>query len=300
MKNEPKRHHYIPQFVLKQFCYKGNDLWFYDIDTESVSSRETREVFMERYLYRDDSNEEDFLEIERDFAVYETEISKILSKQFYNEKKIYITHEESESIKLFYALMGFRSKRTSDYFKNAKDERFKEFYSQYQMDDNYDALWKRNLKEIVKCRSIEEVFNNPHIDEPIKRFMFRDTGFDGSYLKVVETEREEFILSDSYPVVLYATISIGPIPQLDMFELFPISPTRAILLIFGYADRLVDNNNSFVPMGFFTRPMEKNNQFELYTKKMKDDLVAELNTTTRNSAEIGLIARNKSSFEKVI
>ena len=51
MKNNPIRHHYIPQFVLRQFCYEDNLLWFKHKDTGVVESIETRDVFMEKNLY---------------------------------------------------------------------------------------------------------------------------------------------------------------------------------------------------------------------------------------------------------
>ena len=44
--NEPKRHHYIPQFILRNFCYddKGH-LFYYDISTGKTNKCETKEVF---------------------------------------------------------------------------------------------------------------------------------------------------------------------------------------------------------------------------------------------------------------
>ena len=98
--NKPKRHHYIPQFILREFCYEDEELWFYDIKTKVLESSNTRDVFMVENLYLDKTNDKDKLEIESEFSIYEGEISRILDKQFYDQKYIYITKEDMTTYSL--------------------------------------------------------------------------------------------------------------------------------------------------------------------------------------------------------
>lgn len=288
--NKPKRHHYIPQFILRKFCYEDEELWFYDIKTKVLESSSTRDIFMGENLYLDKSNGKDSLEIEKEFGKYENEISQILDKQFYDQKNIYITKEEEESIKLFYALIGFRSKNAAEYFQTCKDENFISFYKNYQKDEDFDQLWKRNLKNLAKCRSYKQVKESPNIDDPFKLFMLRDTtGAMGSYLKVIEAQNDEFVLTDAFPLVIYGLTPQG-VP-INLFEMFPLSPKRAILLIYNFVPLLVDYNDSILPKGFFTKPELEDRKIKLYVKKTNDEYVRALNKKTVEITRIGIVSR---------
>lgn len=51
-KHEPIRQHYIPQFILRNFCFDdSNSLFFYSLKDKTVSVKNTRDVFMEKQLY---------------------------------------------------------------------------------------------------------------------------------------------------------------------------------------------------------------------------------------------------------
>jgi len=289
MKNIPKKHHYIPQFILRQFCSEDNFLWYQHKDTGVVESLDTTEVFMEKYLYYFEDNDKDYFEIEENLSKYESEISKLLLNQFYDEKIISITKEEQESIKLFYAIMGFRSKRAADFFKHSDDKQFVDFYSSFQDDKDFEKFWKKNLKELVKCRSFAQVNWNPKIDFPIQMFIRRDTtGLWGSYLKIVESENEEFLLTDAYPLVIYGNNKLGM--ELNCFEAFPISPKRAILIMYDKVDKIIDFNDSVLPKGFYTKPEEKDGKLVFRVKKIRDEIVKTINSKTLEVNEIGAIS----------
>lgn len=292
MKNIPVRHHYIPQFVLKRFCYEGNKVWYYDINEKQISSIDISDAFMKRNLYKDKINDYDEMQIERDLAKYETEISKLLAEQFYDEKDIYLTEAEEDKIKLFYAVMAFRSKNASDFFKNTKTKEFIDYYNKYQPDGDFEAMWKRNLGLIVNCRSLKEVVTNPKIDEPFKMFMFRDTEeIAGSYLKIVESEGEEFVLTDCYPLVKTGTNLNGI--ELILYEYFPISPQRAILVVSNISDYIALDYLQ-LRKGIFTRPEETDGEkYKYHVKKIKNEEVKMLNESTIPLAKIGVIIRNK-------
>lgn len=233
MKKEPIRHHYIPQFILRNFCFDDeNHLYYHDKNTGQVSVKETRDVFMSRNLYRDEiNNPEEPTKIEHDFSKYEREISELIKNKFISQNRISITIEENNSLMLFLAIMGFRAERVQrTTFGNEAPEANAEFYSVYQEDGNLTDFWKRNLGELVNCRSIEEVTNNEKIDVPVKIFMQRDTvGLFGKYIVVVENRGlKDFILGDPYPIV-FNGINDMLGTTLDMYSVFPISPNRAII-----------------------------------------------------------------------
>jgi len=214
--NEPIRHHYIPQFILKNFCFnKRGDLHYYDIKTSISSIKNVRDIFMSQNLYSDEiNNPTNPTKIERDFAAYESEVSKIIKEKFLCIDDGQLSTEEDEKLKLFFALMGFRSKHTSDkYGLNAPDEN-KKFYSVFQKDGDLAVLWKRNLGYIVNCRSFAEVLKHKNIDEPFKLFMRRDNlGFFGQYFILTERRSgtEQFVISDAYPIVVNGFITQIPL-----------------------------------------------------------------------------------------
>ena len=226
------RHHYIPQFILKNFCYdENNHLFYFDKQSGKILSEDTRDVFMVKNLYRDEINNADNpTKIEKDLAVFENEVSRIIKDKFLSGRDIILTLQEDQKLKLFFAIMGFRSKETKHKFGDKISKESKVFYKQYQHDGDYTDLWKRNLGYVVNCRSIEEVLNHPHIDDPFKVFFRRDTvGIFGMYIVVVEAKGNDgFIIGDTYPVVISGSTDSGL--QLHLYSIHPISHNRTILL----------------------------------------------------------------------
>lgn len=46
MKQESKRHHYIPQFILRNFQDENSQVSYWDIENSKLEKRNTRSVFM--------------------------------------------------------------------------------------------------------------------------------------------------------------------------------------------------------------------------------------------------------------
>ena len=229
--NEPKRHHYIPQFILRNFCDDRQKLNYYDKSRGTVEKRKTSEVFMAYNLYRDEvNNSEDPVRIEKDLSVFEREIAEILNDRFLKDNEIVISAEEDEKIKLFFALMGFRSKRTSGVFGEKASARTKESYSTYLDNKNLQDMWKRNLGHLVTCRSLQDVITSPVIDDPMKAFMIRDAGGPLlRYISIAEChEPYEFVIGDSYPVEIVGGLITGQ--EVELYSVYPISPERVLLL----------------------------------------------------------------------
>lgn len=234
MKKEPIRHHYIPQFILRNFCFDDNGNTFHkDVKSQKESIKQIRDIFMVKNLYRDTINNDNPVQIEEDFARFENEVARIIKEKFLDSEEFILTRLEDEKLKLFFALMSFRSKSTQELFKKELSKESKKIYVNWQQNKNFEDFWKRNLGKLVNCRSLEEVIKNAEIDEPIKVFLTRDTfGFFGKYFCVVEPKNVgEFVLSDCYPVVFSGVCEppFGASFEMGIFDIYPIAPYRAIL-----------------------------------------------------------------------
>ena len=226
----PIKHHYTPRFLLRPFSHEKDYLKYCSKKNFEVCDKKIEEIFMVRNLYRDEINNIDNpTKIEKDLAKFESEISKTVNK-FRTGDDVVITVAEADALKLFFAIMGFRSKRASgDFSENANDE-FKEFYSIYQENGDLTDLWKHNLELIVNCRSIQEVLRNDSIARPIKLFMLRDTeGVTGMHFVVAESRgNEEFIMGDILPACMYGRTDNGV--ELPMYYYIPLSSERVLFL----------------------------------------------------------------------
>jgi len=289
MIKEPIRHHYIPQFILRNFaCDNDKKLVRYcNKESRYISECETSEIFMERNLYRDEINCKDKpVQIEHDLSVYEREVAELVKAKFLDKRKIELTEEEDSAIKLFFAIMSFRNINAKEKFSDEASKEFKDFYKCFQGNEDLEDFWKRNLGHLVKCRSMKEVANHPEIDPPIKLFMQRDTSsLYGKYIIVVEPkEGDGFILGDCYPLTF-----TGDYLRLPMYEVAPISPNRAII----FASRGVDNTPRDVLVlrpGVFDLPEinEKGNNV-IITKRLLLDEVQFINREIEKNSHKGFI-----------
>ena len=129
MRKEPIRHHYIPQFILRNFACDNDRKFacYYDKNTKSVSTRELCEVFMERNFYRDEINCKDKpVQIEHDLSLYEREVAELIKAKFLDKRKFELSEEESDVIKLFFAIMAFRNIHAKEQFGDRSSKESKE------------------------------------------------------------------------------------------------------------------------------------------------------------------------------
>lgn len=290
MMKEPIRHHYIPQFILRNFASGDGTVTYYDKKTKKVSKVKTRDVFMSRNLYRDEiNNDTDPVKIEKDLAEFESEVSHILRK-FLADREIVLTYEEDEKLKLFFAIMGFRSYNTKKLFNETLTNESRRFYSNWQNDKNFDDFWKRNLGYLVNCRSLSEVFGNPYIDEPIKVFILRDTnGFTGAYFTVAEvTEEKRFIIGDTYPITVYGELDYGL--KIPIYYILPFSPRRIILMVFNGADATPRDVLGFRPMLLLPpKNISESQTIKIRVKKLYPEEVEEINRGIEKESKEGFI-----------
>ncbi len=295
---EPIKHHYIPQFILKNFCFDENrsQLFYFNKKDSKIVKRKIKETFMVKNLYRDDINNPDEpTKIEKDLARFESEISKIITERFLKKDEIIITLEEDEKIKLFFAIMAFRSKITSNKFGTGASDECKEFYSVYQKNGDLSDFWKRNLGNVINCRSLKEICNHKGIDKPIKIFFQRDMfGYFGLYFVVAERRgTTDFIISDAYPTIISGVSDRGI--QLHMYYIFPISPNRIILLaangVQGASRKLTVFSSEVLKKPKWN---PYNNSLTFRVKKVYENEVKYVNSVLINEAYEGFVFRDKS------
>ena len=289
MRKEPIRHHYIPQFILRNFaCDEDRNLvCFCDKESHSVSKRDTRELFMEINLYRDEINNTDKpIQIEHDLAAYEGEMAKLIKGKFLSGRKIELTPEEDSMLKLFFAIMSLRSINAKEQFCKALSKESKDIYKYYQKNEDFEDFWKRNLGHLVKCRSMQDVANHTEIDPPIKLFMRRDTySVFGKYIIVVEPKNGDgFILGDCYPLVF-----TGDYLRLPLYDVCPISPNRAIIIASRGVDHTPRNVLSLRPGVFDLPETNENGNSVIITKRMLLDEVQFINREIEKNSHKGFI-----------
>ena len=267
--NVPVKQHYIPQFILKNFCFKNDLVNYFDVEENIFKIMSTRDIFMVKNLYNDNTNHSLFPQkIEIDLSGFESEVAIIINKKFLKENSFKLSKEEDNKLKLFFALMSFRNINTKEQFANYSEES-KDFFLKYQTDLNFLDFWKRNLGYLVNCRSLDEVIKHKKIDEPIKVFMMRDVfNFSGKYFLLFEKRGlNSFVIGDCYPTEITGDNSI------HLYSYYPISPDRLILV--------VSNGVEFVPNGVLNlskKDLKKpSNESIINVRKLYDINVNEIN-----------------------
>ena len=296
---EAKRHHFIPKFIIRNFC--SNELGFarfFNKKLNKFSNEPIEEIFKYDDLYRDEINfPDDPVKIEKDFSKYEGEIAQLLRNKFLNGNDITLTIPENDSLMLFLALMYFRSKHILPSFGDKASEKSKEFYSKYQQDGDLLSMWKRNLAQLVNCRSIDDVMKNDKIDSPFKNFMRRDTlGLTGLYFIIAERRgQEDFFLSDLYPVVLYGIADNGI--RLPMMHFFPISPER-IIVVCNYGVETANQEVRHFDKSFFIKPhvLPNGNGYKFHVRKLYERDVRFINNMFYEHTKEGIVLFDQNRF----
>ncbi len=292
--NIPIKHHYIPRFLLRPFCFDDELLHFYDTKTKSIKDRKIEEVFMERNLYMDAFNNPDNpVKLELDFSKYEGEVAKTIAR-FRNDDEIILRREEEEALALFLAIMPFRSEQTRKTFSDNNDELFKQYYSVYNKEGDLEDFWKRNLEYLVQCRSLKEAFESKDIADPIKIFMFRDAaGLFGYSFTIAERRgKEDFIIGDAFPTRINVEMTNGG--EMPFLYFCPISPQRVLIMVTNILRSAPEHFWGFDKDLFkFPRYCDGQNASRHKVCKVYEPDVRKINSIISDSSTEGYIFRNQ-------
>ena len=244
MGTEAKRHHYIPQFILKNYSNSNGQISYWDIHKNRLGFRNTKSVFMNFNMYRDEKNHPDNPTIiETKLAAFESEISVLIHDKFIGKDEITITRSELEKLRIFMQLLSFRSDlRMNQYKQKNFTAETEQILWLYQDDGDYEDLWKKQLFELADCRSIKDIEDNAMLDPAIK-LEFKNM-LEGYYMTIVDARGGEFMLSDVFPTL--EVFPIGPDINVYLHELYPISPTRMILLNHIIFKKEIDTSDPFI------------------------------------------------------
>ena len=227
--NEPRRHHYIPRFILKNFLDEDNQISYWDIKANTLQKRNIMSVFMNRDMYRDEEQiRDDPTKIEWQFGNLEREIAKLFDEKLLQGREIRLKRWELEKLRIFTTLLSFRSNLRMEQYKNNQfDESTRSILLEHQSDGDFEALWKRELEVLSRCNSYEEIKQANNIDPIIKQDFIN--ALQGYYLTFVDARGGEFLLTDVYPTLeICPTITMGA--NIHLHALYPLSPTRLMIM----------------------------------------------------------------------
>lgn len=314
--NEPIKHHYIPQFILKNFNDENNQLNYWNISDSKLEKRNPLSIFMIKNMYRDELNHaENPVIIENQFSYFEDEIARLINdKILIDSNKIILTRSELEKLRIFLTLFSFRSGfRMKQYEENNFDDFTRSILLKYQQDGNFKDLWKKELYELTSCRTYDDIKNNKKIDPIIKQDFLND--YKGYYISFADARGGEFLLSDIYP-----TSELYPFPQpygVHLHYLYPLSPTRILILNHIMFKKESKNTSEFVEMlkvskikDYIPEPKVKHkvsqlirdskDEFSYNCIKVYSSDVAYLNCLILNEARKGIIFKNKGKIEESV
>lgn len=305
--NEAKRHHYIPQFILRNFTNENGQLEYWDINEKKLEKRNPRSVFMNWHMYRDEWNHKDNPTlIESSLSVFEKEISELINNKMLSENEIILTRTELDSFRIFLSLLSFRSDLRMNQYK---DKRFGSatlaILKKYAKDENFENLWKMEIEELSKCRAYKQIEESKIIDPIIKTDFLND--LQGMYMTFVDARGGEFLISDNYP-----TLEIFPVRQginIHLHCLYPLSATRLLLLNhimfkqetndprfeFMKSFSQIKGNLIAPPKNDYTNGMiyNQSDRFIYRVRKIYSSDVEYINALFLNEARVGLAFKNR-------
>lgn len=316
----PKRHHYIPRFILRNFCFKDEITNYWNKEKQLLSPRNIKNIFMNENMYKvDAATPDDEYKIETNLGIFECEIAQLIREKFLAASTdIVITRADNEKLRIFFELMSFRANHRLEQYKNSKFDPSTKFILDCVNDkENYVDLWKKELEELAGCRTLEEIKNLKNVDPIIQQDFLNEISC--YYMTVVDSRGQDFIMSDILP-----TLEIFPLPDgvnLHLHQFFPISPKRMIVLnhVIFKKDRSFIYQNipftkqiieySMIKGNALTQPFDlrKNkiqfnpdDQYRYHIQKIYENDVTYINALILNESRIGFIFKDLESVKNSI
>jgi len=276
--NIPKNHHFVPQFILRNFTYESNNIYLYKLDSKELSSSKIMYKYSKPNLYKS-LNENDIMYIERKFSELENKASKIISNIIHEKQRIFLNKTDLYLLKKFFFLLDFRSEKRRNQYKNANfDYLTKVSLGGFVSGENYLDLWIRELKYLLD-NDVNEITTNKNLSTIIAmdfNFFFKDT-----FMVIWNScQSEDFILTDNYGTFEFSKIFL-PEPTI---RLFPISPKILVgfVSVFFNLPKSKDLLNTSFDRDLFKPPTTSNNSFKFEIIRVNDKNVIYTNILLLN------------------
>lgn len=219
----PVNHHYVPQFLLKNFSIDKEMIFLYRIKEQQLVNRNIKFNYSKDNLYKNVS-EDDIMIVEKLFSELERKVSEIIKRILESKNQIVLNRVEVESIKRFLYLMEFRSKRRKWQYENKYFDPLTEMILDEKIEDkDYVGLWLKELKILLSSTKYDINYD----DLSLAIAMDFQYYMDQTFIVLWDAcEDERFVITDNFGT-FERSRKMSP---LKLFLLFPISPRRMIVL----------------------------------------------------------------------
>src|ERR1700731_3928582 len=139
--NKSQYHHYIPQFILRNFNIKGKNkqnfkIKYYDMLLNKLEICKINKKYGVQDLYKNINNKNDIMEVEKELGKLENKCSTLINNILNSHDYIDIKRKDLYDLRKFLYVMMYRNKsRNEQYVRNNFDnntrEALKEFMKKY-------------------------------------------------------------------------------------------------------------------------------------------------------------------------
>ncbi|MCY3626694.1 MAG: DUF4238 domain-containing protein [Gammaproteobacteria bacterium] len=184
--NRSKRHHYIPQFLIKNWANDTGKVWSYNKRTDCIFPSSPKNLFLENGLYTlmHGLNLEKSDEIEKLFAGQEERVAKIVDKILKNVRNgITPTLNELEFLELQTfmlaitrrtpaALKAFLAKNPNEFLLRETDRLMSDGHPAIDSDLTYNEAEVRKLERIVESNACAKFAagDNPNLQQQVRQY----------------------------------------------------------------------------------------------------------------------------------
>lgn len=260
------RQHFIPQFILKNFCLekekdKEELIYVYSNYELRIDKKRVIDAYMVKNLY-DSTQFEDIKKLEKDLGIYlESKVASVINKLIKCENKFIINRNELKLIKKYLLIQLYRTEVNMTYYLNQNVKKVELSSSSIQKGESKLDFWKREIYTILHT-SWDDLLKKDFPLHGVRHFALE---IQQGHLCFFKTN-DEFILNDLGKVSELIPVEIPSdkveefrksaeflsqidLPQakeifeyelknktskLETFSFYPVSPNFAIILARKY------------------------------------------------------------------
>ena len=220
--NEPRRHHYVPKFLLEHFVDDAGMLHIFDRQRpeRGVFKSSPKNAFLKRDFNTTlDSNRERDYHVENEFSQIEGLASQTITKvirALRKDKFSNISPGDKNTLDRFVHTMCSRSPDFRTYFKANWEKEFIEGYDRVAKEEGSPHRWNNFSKEEqerYRDNALKEfplTTQGPISEEP--SFLLQSLSNKRIYIAMIRTARKNFIIGSS-PVVLIPNANLEDIEE---------------------------------------------------------------------------------------